>query len=613
MSSAIKEQSYQGQKINPQTWKTILLFAKSRLKYFAVIAGGGMVAGIIDLISSLMSMWAIDGFMYTGDTSKLPIFAAIAITLQIIVFASTYLFCRAAGKLEAHLSSDVRRAAYVRLQTMSFSYYDKSSVGYIISRLTNDISRIMEMVSWTCIDLGWGIMAIIASIIGMFVVNWKLALITIAAVPVLALVSVFFQRKILGYQRETRRINSMITSSFNEGISGAKTSKTLVREELNNKEFFNVTANMKTAVMRAVTIQAIYLPIASIIISVVTGLILIKGGHDVLNSVITIGQLNFFINIGNMMFEPIRNFANIFAEFQSCQAAAERVADVLTAVSDIEDTPEVIEKYGDMFNAKRENWEDINGNIEFNDVSFWYKEGEPVLEHFNLKVEKGENIALVGETGGGKSTIVNLLCRFYEPKEGEILIDGVNIQKRSQLWLQSSLGYVLQTPHLFSGSIRENIRYGRLDATDAEVEAAAKLVGADEFITKLENGYDTDAGEGGNQMSTGQKQLISFARAIIADPKIFVLDEATSSIDTEAEQKIQSAVETLLRNRTSFIIAHRLSTIRNADRILVIDGGKILEQGSHSELMAKKGRYYELYMNQFHSDRIDESVQALNA
>ena len=312
-----------------------------------------------------------------------------------------------------------------------------------------------------------------------------------------------------------------------------------------------------------------------------------------------------------MMFEPIRNFANIFAEFQSCQAAAERVADVLTAVSDIEDSAEVKQKYGDSFEPKRENWEEINGDVEFRDVSFWYKEGEPVLEHFSLKVKKGENIALVGETGGGKSTIVNLVCRFYEPQKGEILIDGVDVRQRSQLWLQSSLGYVLQTPHLFSGSIRENIRYGRLDATDEEVEAAARLVGADEFISRLENGYDTDAGEGGGLMSTGQKQLISFARAIIADPKIFVLDEATSSIDTETEQKIQAAVDKLLKNRTSFIIAHRLSTIRNADRILVIDAGKIIEQGSHSELMARRGRYYELYMNQFRKDKLTRSIEAL--
>jgi ATP-binding cassette subfamily B protein len=368
---------------------------------------------------------------------------------------------------------------------------------------------------------------------------------------------------------------------------------------------------MKRAAMRAAMISAVYLPVASLIISLAVGFVLIKGGHDVLGSLLTVGQLNFFINIGNMMFEPIRNFAGIFAEFQSSQAAAERVVDVLTATSDIVDTPEVTAKYGDCFSPARENWEPITGDVEFRNVSFCYKENEPVLKNFSLKVRPGENIALVGATGGGKSTIVNLICRFYEPCEGELLLDGTDIRKRSQLWLQSSLGYVLQTPHLFSGTIRENIRYGRLDATDGEVEQAARTVGAHAFITKLEKGYETEAGEGGSLMSTGQKQLISFARAILADPRIFVLDEATSSIDTESEKKIEAAVETLLKNRTSFIIAHRLSTVRNADRILVIDDGEVVEQGSHAQLMKRKGRYCELYMNQFKSEQCEKSMAAI--
>jgi ATP-binding cassette subfamily B protein len=398
-------------------------------------------------------------------------------------------------------------------------------------------------------------MAIISSLIAMFAVNLKLALITAASVPFLALVSVYFQKKMLKYQRESRKFNSMITSGVNEGITGAQTTKTLVRETLNYEDFTAVTGQMKRSTMRAATIAAVYLPVASFIISIAVGFVLLQGGHDVMNGWITIGQLNFFINIGNMMFEPIRNFAGLFAGFQSSQAAAERVVEVLQSEPDITDTPSVTEKYGDCFTAKRENWEPITGAVEFRDVSFRYKENEPVLKNFNLKVRAGENIALVGATGGGKSTIVNLVCRFYEPYEGAILLDGTDIRERSQLWLQSSLGYVLQTPYLFSGTIRENIRYGKLTASDQEVEEAAKTVGAHDFIMKLEKGYDTEAGEGGNLMSTGQKQLISFARAILADPRIFVLDEATSSIDTESEQKIEAAVGVLLNNRTSFIIA----------------------------------------------------------
>ncbi len=607
-----EDKSYEGQKINPKTWRTILSFAAGRKKHFLLIMGGGMLAGVIDTAMSFMSRWAIDGFMIPGSREHLGLFAFAAVGLQVLMAVLTLIYCRAAGHLEATLTADVRRAAYTRLQSMSFSYFDKTSTGHLISRLTGDISRITEMISWTCIDLGWGVMAVAASLIAMFAVNMKLALITVTAVPVVALLSVWFQKKILRYQRKTRRLNSMITDSVNEGIMGAQTSKTLDRESLNNAEFNVRTGDMFRASMRSATISAIYMPLASLVISLVSGFILIEGGRDVQNGVLTIGTLNFFLNIGSMMFEPIRNFAGIFSEFQSCQAAAERVADVLVSVSEIEDRPEVVEKYGDFFHPKKENWEKIRGDVEFDHVSFWYQEGEPVLTDFSLSVKAGENIALVGETGGGKSTIVNLACRFYEPREGVIRIDGVDYRDRSQIWLQSNLGYVLQTPHLFSGSIMENIRYGRLDATDEEVKEAARLVGADEFIEKLEKGYDSEAGEGGGNMSTGQKQLISFARAILADPAIFVLDEATSSIDTETEQRIQAAADRLLRGRTSFIIAHRLSTVRSADRILVIDGGRVLESGSHRELMARKGRYWELYQNQFRRERFDESVEELN-
>lgn len=618
MSDILEEKDFQNQKINPQTWKIIFQFAFRRRKGFIIILFGGLIAGLMDLCSSLISMWAIDGFMTSqalntpGTLNQFWIFITVILGVQLIMVLSIFALIRSAGHLEAHLSSDMRHECFRKLQELSFSYFDNSSVGYLLSRLTNDVSRIMEMISWTSIDLGWGLFAILLSMVAMFVVNWQLALITVCAVPVIAVVSIIFQKHILKYQRASRKFNSMITSSFNEGITGAQTTKTLVREELNNSDFFSLTGKMKHASMRAAIISAVYLPIASVVISLVTGIVLIKGGYDVLNAFITVGELNFFINIGGMMFEPIRGFANIFAELQSCQAAAERVTDVITSVPAILDKSEVTEVYGDNFKGKRENWEPVSGDVEFENVTFWYKEGEPILKNFSLKVSAGENIALVGETGGGKSTIVNLVCRFYEPKEGRILIGGKDIRERSQLWLQSSLGYVLQTPHLFSGSIRENIRYGNLDATDEEVEAAAKLVGAHDFITKLENGYDTDAGEGGNLMSTGQKQLISFARAIIANPAIFVLDEATSSIDTEAEMKIQTAVETLLHNRTSFIIAHRLSTVRNADRILVIDAGEVVEEGTHKELMSKKGRYFDLYMGQFRSEQLEKSMNILS-
>jgi len=607
----IQEQDYQQQKIDLKIWKRIYAFAIRRKSYIVWALFFGMLTGVLDLCTSLVSMWAIDGFIAKASLEGFWQYIAVAFVVQMLFAVFTLGFAMACGRLEAHLIADIREEAFTRLQTLSFSFFDKTSVGYLLTRMTTDVDRTIGIISWSLIDIGWGIMAIIASIVGMFIVNWRLALILIIAIPALVLISVFFQKRILSYQRETRRLGSMITSAFNEGVMGARTTKTLVREELNNKEFTEVTRNYRTASMRAALISALYLPTASLIISVVTSLVLLRGGHSVMLGALTIGQLNFFINIGNMMFEPIRQFAGIFAEFQSSQAAAERVVGLLTAEQDIVDSAEVIEKYGDVFNAKTENWEPVRGDVTFENVSFWYKEGEPVLKNFNLEVKAGENIALVGETGGGKSTIVNLVCRFYEPQTGRILIDGKDVKERSQLWLESSLGYVLQSPHLFSGSIADNIRYGKPSATDEEIRSAAEMVGAHEFITALDKGYDTEVGEGGGLLSTGQKQLISFARAIIADPRIFILDEATSSIDTESEIKIQKASELLLKDRTSFIIAHRLSTVRSAEKILVIIDGEIAESGTHAELIAKRGRYYELYTNQFKDDKLEESIKQL--
>lgn len=596
--------------IKLSTWKTILSEAGRRKKYFFLIVGSGMAMGGMKLLQSLLDMYIIDHFLSTMQLKGFIPIALLFCLVQLIYAICGFGFGSGSGKLEAHLSADLRHRCFEKVQTLSFSYFDKMSVGHLLSRLTSDIYRTMETVSWSLSSVGYGIMSLFGSIIGMFVLNPKLAFILILAVPLVAIISVVFRQLILKYHRETRKLNSMITSSFNEGITGAVTTKTLVREELNDREFYDITNKMQKASFTAALVSSLYLPVASLLISFATATVLYIGGKDVLGGVLTIGELNFFINIGNMMFEPIRNFAGIFAEFQASQAAAERVAEVLVAESDVKDTPEVTEKYGTLFDAKKENWELIRGEVEFRNVTFNYGK-EAVLTDFSLKVNPGETIALVGETGSGKSTIVNLLCRFYEPLEGQILVDGVDYRERSQLWLQSSLGYVLQAPHLFSGTIRENILYGKLDADDAAVKNAARLVGADAFIEKLPNGYDTQVGEGGGLLSTGQKQLISFARAILADPKIFVLDEATSSIDTESEQQIQAAIETLLGSRTSFVVAHRLSTIRGADRILVIQDGRIAEQGSHAELMAKQGRYYELYMGHTAEINLNRSLEVL--
>ena len=423
-------------------------------------------------------------------------------------------------------------------------------------------------------------------------------------VPALAVLTWYFQNKILRWNRKVRKINSRITSGYNEGIMGAQTSKTLVIEEKNLGEFQEVTEEMRTAAIRAARLSAVYVPLVLFCGSLATAIVVGKGGQMVLDNLLMIGTLSAFTSYAVGIFEPIQQLARNLAELISIQANIERVTTLLDQKPTVKDSPEVVEKYGDTFHPKKENWEPIRGDIEFQDVSFRYPDGkEDVLSHFNLKVPAGTTIAIVGETGAGKSTLVNLACRFFEPTEGRILIDGKDYRERSQLWLHSSIGYVLQSPHLFSGTIEDNIRYGRLDATEEEIREAARAVSADLVAEKLEKGYQTDVGEGGGRLSTGEKQLVSFARAILADPRIFVLDEATSSIDTQTEQLIQKATEKLLEGRTSFIIAHRLSTIRHADLILVVRDGKIIEQGKHEELLEKQGYYYHLCRQQFQEEQ----------
>jgi ATP-binding cassette subfamily B protein len=422
-------------------------------------------------------------------------------------------------------------------------------------------------------------------------------------IPLMALITGWFQPRILKYNRHVRQVNSRITGSFNEGINGARTSKTLVIENIKAGEFRDLSGEMYASSVKAATLGAVYMPIILFFGVIAVSLILVRGSDLVLANTLPFGTLSAMITYAIGIFEPVQNLARTFSDVIATQANIERVTGLLETEPKITDTPEVIEKYGDSFSPKRENWEPLDGHITFDDVTFMYPDGsENVLEHFNLDVPAGTTIAIVGETGAGKSTLVNLACRFFEPTVGRVLIDGRDYRERSQLWLHSNIGYVLQSPHLFSGNIRENIRYGKLDASDEDIMEAARLVSAHKVIAKLDKGLDTDVGEGGDRLSTGEKQLISFARAVLADPRIFVLDEATSSIDTETERLIQNAISNILQGRTSFLIAHRLSTIKMADMILVVRGGKIVEQGTHRELLRKGGYYRQLYTMQFENE-----------
>jgi ATP-binding cassette subfamily B protein len=600
--SAYNEEEY-NKPLSLKIWAKMLPFLKPYRKEMLFIVALMTVSALIDVLFPIMQGYAVNNFIMAGTTENLGWFAAAYLTFVLIQTAIVILFARLAMSVEMNVGKDMRRDTFVHLQTLSFTYYNTTPVGYLMARTTSDTGRIAGMIAWGLVDTLWALCYVIGAFISMFMLNARLALIVVLVVPFIVALTIFFQNKILHLNRKIRRINSRITGAFNEGIVGAKTSKTIVIEEQNEKEFSKITGEMAQKSIKAARLNAIYIPLIMLFSSMATALVLARGGLLVMNEVLLFGTFSAFISYAVGIFEPIQQLARTFSEIISAQANIERVSELLEHKPDITDTPEVIEKYGDAFEPKKENWEPIRGDIEFRDVSFKYPDGgEYVLEHFNLKIPAGQNVAIVGETGAGKSTLVNLACRFFEPTEGQILIDGVDYRERSQLWLHSNIGYVLQSPHLFSGSVRENIRYGKLDATDEDIERVAKRVSADVVVSKLERGYDSDVGEGGDKLSTGEKQLISFARAVLADPRIFVLDEATSSIDTQTEQLIQNAISTLLENRTSFLIAHRLSTIRHADLILVVKAGKIIEQGTHEELIAKKGYYFSLYNKQFEEE-----------
>lgn len=600
--AAYEEQEYK-KPFSFQVWAKMLPFFKPYKKYFVITIGLNLLLAGIDVLVPLFQSYAIDHFIVPDTLDGIPIFAGVYIGLIVLQTVFVYVSVHAATTIEMCVGKDLKWAQFEHLQTLSFSYYNTTPVGYIHARVMSDTLKIAGMTAWGLVDMFWAFVYVVSVFGIMLLLNWKLALIIMMIVPCIALLTVYFQNKILHWNRKVRKINSQITNAYNEGITGVRTSKSMVVEEDNQNNFFKITKKMHQAAIHSARLNAIYIPTILLFSSIACAIVLERGGHMVQEELLQLGTLSVFISYAVVIFEPIQQLARLLADLISCQANIERVTDLLEQEPNVCDSPEVEEKYGDMFHPKKENWEEIQGDITFEDVSFRYPDGkEYVLEHFNLHVPAGTNVAIVGETGAGKSTLVNLLDRFFEPTRGRILIDGKDYRLRSQLWLHSQIGYVLQNPHLFSGTLYDNIRYGRLDATDEEVREAAKQVSADVVAEKLEQGYESDVGESGGRLSTGEKQLISFARAILANPRIFVLDEATSSIDTQTEQLIQQATDHLLKGHTSFVIAHRLSTIRRADVILVVKDGKIIEQGTHKELLQAKGYYYELYSRQFEEE-----------
>ncbi|MGL4950023.1 MAG: ABC transporter ATP-binding protein [Anaeroplasmataceae bacterium] len=593
---------------NTKAWRYIfrIMLKEKKILIFMFIALVFTV--ILDVTLPLLNEYSIKTFFESTDPNRFSnIYGVLSayIIFTILYFISVFFYIRLACLMETRVSYRLRKEAYTNLQKVSFSYFDKTAQGWIMARMTSDTRTLSTILSWGLVDFAWGVLLMISILIILLIQNPLLALIIIVLCPIMLGFTIFVRKYIFKAYRQAKKINSEITASLSESIMGNKTAKTLVIEDDNKKEFNALTHRYKKNILRAARISSTFGPVVFILGYIGVATILYSGGYMILNDikifgkVLTISGLYLFVDYTIKFFDPIMMLNRFIGDIQQASASAERIVALIKEDNEVKDTEEIIEKYGDLFNPKYENYENLFGDIEFQNVSFKYNTGDTILDEFNIKIRKGKSVALVGHTGSGKSTIVNLISRFYEPTEGTILIDGIDYKDRSIGWLHSNLGYVLQSPQLFSGTIKENVMYGKLDATLDEVIKACKLVNAHDFIVSLDKGYDSLVGEGGSKLSLGERQLISFARAIISNPKILILDEATSSIDTKTENKIKDAIHNVLNGRTCFLIAHRLSTIVSCDLIIVLDKGKILEKGSHQELLDKRGSYYDLYQNQF--------------
>ncbi len=585
-----EEEEFSGQ-VSGRTLVRMLGLTLPHWPWLAGFLGSTALVALIDGAFNFLKKLLIDRGILAGDVSALgwviAVYALLALFQSAGVFGLIYL----AGILGERLQYELRQRLFNHLQSLSFAYFDRTAVGWIMARVTSDSSNIASLITWGLLDLTWAGLSILTASAFMFYLNGGLGLLVALTIPVLVVIASLFQRHIVGEYRAVRKINSRITGAYNENISGVRVVKALNREAANLDEFGQLTNTMYRASFRAAWLSALFLPVVQFISALALASVAWYGGSQVQGGWMTLGDLQAFIGYITFMLWPVQDLARVYAELQHAVASAERTFSLLDTRPEVTDRPGAIDPGT------------IRGDIEFDGVDFYYEKGKPVLSGFSLKVRQGETIALVGPTGGGKSTLVNLICRFYEPRAGAIRIDGRDYTELSLHAIHSRLGVVLQTPHLFSGTVRENIRYGRVQADDAAVEAAARVAGAHDFITSLEDGYDTQVGESGNLLSVGQKQLISLARAVLAQPEILIMDEATSSVDTVTEALIQRGMDKLMTGRTTFVIAHRLSTIKRASRILVIEDGRIAEAGTHAELLRRRGHYFELYTRQFRRER----------
>ncbi len=574
-------------KLTSQVSKRLLALLKPHWKWVVGFLLCIAIVSIVDSYTTFLSSRIIDEGIIAGSRDAIvkivSTYGAMILLQAVSVFGFIYLV----GVLSERVRYDLRKHMFNHLQQLSLSYFSQTPVGWIMSRLTSDTERLSDLMTWGILDVTWAIINIATAAVFMFIINANLAMIVILMLPVLIVIAIRFRTRILYHYRRSRKMNSKITGAYNEGITGVRVIKALSREDDNLEEFSELTDGMYEASFKAAWLSALFLPTVQIISAVGLSIVLWRAGMQVQIGNMTIGGIQAFVSYITFIMWPIQDMARVYAQMQNAVASAERIFNLIDTEPDVKNRSRTLDT------------DNIQGDIRFENVHFHYEKDDPVIQGLNFHVKHGEMVALVGPTGGGKTTIVNLLCRFYEPTQGTIYFNNIDYRDMKLQDIQSRIGVVLQTPHLFSGSIKDNIRYGKLNASDKDIEDAAKLAGAHEFILKLEKGYEQDVGEGGNLLSVGQKQLISIARAILANPELFIMDEATSSVDTLTEALIQRGMEKLMEDRTSFVIAHRLSTIKRADRIIVIEEGQIEEMGTHRELILKQGKYFNLYTQQF--------------
>jgi ATP-binding cassette subfamily B protein len=576
--------------ISKKTLNRIFALLKPHWKTVIVFLGAIIMVSAMDAYFTYLSKQIIDVGIEMKNKPELIRYISIYGSIVLLQSLGAFIFIYTVSMLGERIRYDLRKKLFNHLQDLSLSYFSQTPVGWIMSRVTSDTERVADLMTWGLLDSTWAAVNIITATVFMIQINWKLAIIVLISLPIMIIVAIYFRKSILHHYRRSRKYNSRITANLNENITGVRVVKALSREEANLTIFKGLTGTRVDASFRAAYLSALFLPAIQTISAISLGIILWRGGLQVQTGEITIGGIQAFISYIMFILWPIQDLARVFADMQNAIASAERVFTLV-------DTEPVVKN-----KVSTREIQSIAGDIEFDHVDFYYEKDDPVIKDLSFSIKHGQTIALVGPTGGGKTTIVNLLCRFYEPTGGTIRLAGYDYRELKLQDIQSRIGVVLQTPHLFSGSVRDNIRYGKLAATDQEIDEAARLAGAHDFIEKLEHKYNQNVGEGGNLLSVGQKQLISIARAILANPEVFVMDEATSSVDTLTEALIQKGMEHLMEGRTSFIIAHRLSTIKRADIIMIISDGQIQEKGSHEELMRLKGHYFRLYTQQFRQE-----------